>query len=463
MKLRGASWAWVLGLALGVGIGCTKANPHYCSGDAGGHYHECPEKDAGTDSASDLASDRADATDAGDVADGGEVGDAVDAADVMDLVPEKPMCSVSSCLDDTAPICDVDAGVCHKCTTGAECKARNSTEPGCDNGTCFPCATNAECTVDATRPICDTHACRPCKSDTECAGPVVCQEDGSCAAEGSVVHLDVSAATCTGGQDGTAAKPFCDAAMAVAALSATRDVLIVHGPNAGLTVSNTLPSVLIIGKKNAGGESASLSVGVGSGLTVTAGNVLIRDISVVGGTASGSKGIVASGTAAKVSLLRVNVSIGTGLGVQADTGAVLTMNRSVSQGNSTAGLLINGASAKVTNSVFANNGTGVKFNVPLTSTFWSNTIIGSTGNAATCDPNNMQPLLGSIVVGVVDTCIVDHGLVTAPTFDGARPFHLTAKTACTGGNPPMYPLDDIDGDIRALPIDCGADQYVAAH
>jgi hypothetical protein len=448
----------VLG-ACGVGgiVGCTKTNTRYCADRV---QNDCAKsfRDAGTDMRRDAVAETGDAPDAGDVA---EAGDAREDAEVaMDLVPEKPTCSVSSCMDDTKAICEVDAGTCRTCLTGAECKARDLTKPGCAGGTCYECATNAECTVAATKPICDGHKCRSCAADTECGGPGICDESGKCLLEEQVIHLDANATGCAAA-DGTAAKPFCSSDKAVAALAPARATIIVHGPNGQIALNTTAAPILVVGKKNAGGESASLSVGVGAGLAVISGDVLVRDITAVAGTSANSKGIVASGATTKVRLLRVNVSTGTGIGVQADTGVSLSMNRCIVQGNTVGGLLVNGAAYDVANSVFANNGYGVKFELPkANSRFRSNTVVGNTGNAATCDSANPQILMVSIVVGFVDTCTLSDSITVAPAFDPARPFHLTAESACPPTNDPIsFPPDDIDGDLRSAPPDCGADQF----
>ena len=66
-----------------------------------------------------------------------------------------------------------------------------------------------------------------------------------------------------------------------------------------------------------------------------------------------------TGTGTKLRLVRVTVSLGTGLGVQADTGAELRMDRCLVQNNSVGGILINGASYDIQNTIIANNvGTG---------------------------------------------------------------------------------------------------------
>jgi hypothetical protein len=231
-----------------------------------------------------------------------------------------------------------------------------------------------------------------------------------------------------------------------------------------VTINSTLPSIVVVGKPNAAAEAAAFSVGVGAGLTVSGGTVLARDLSANLGASSGSKGFVVTGTGAKLTLLRVTSTLGTGLGVDAEIGATLTMDRCIVQNNSVGGLLVNGATAKITNSVFANNGYGVKFNLPLAlTTFESNTVVGNSGNAATCDSGHAEPLIGSIIVGFVDTCVPIDSAMTAPMFDTMRPFHLTMHDPCPQGDPMnmTFPPDDIDGDPRTTGIDCGADQYVA--
>ena len=53
-----------------------------------------------------------------------------------------------------------------------------------------------------------------------------------------------------------------------------------------------------------------------------------------------------------------------GLGVEANTGAELHMDRCVVENNSLGGLLIDGVTYDISNSVFAGNGYGVRFNAP---------------------------------------------------------------------------------------------------
>ena len=149
-----------------------------------------------------------------------------------------------------------------------------------------------------------------------------------------------------------------------------------------------------------------------------------------------------------------------GLGIQADTGAQLTMDRCVVTGNTVGGLLINGASYTIQNSAFVNNGYGVKFNatsIPRASAFSFSTIAGNTGNALTCDSTNAQTITDSIVLGVVDSCATINSVLTMPP--QLSGYHLMGHVNCpaSSSSPPDH---DIDDQLRTAPIDCGADQFI---
>jgi hypothetical protein len=426
-------------------------NPDYCA-DASAFGHSCSKAaDAGhekskTDASPDASSDAKDGGDA-----------MVDVT--VDLPAEpKPMCSLASC-PGAMPICDVDAGTCHACATNDECKSRSAMTRACDKGQCYECVGNAECTDDATKPICDAHACRKCKADSECGGPGVClTQQGSCAKDTQVVYVEFNANGCAGA-DGSTTKPFCTPNEGAAKLDATHTVLIIRGPvNNQLLLDTGSMAVTVVGKKNMAGEAASIPLGVSTGIRISSGNVKIYDLQITGGTGAASKGITIGGATAGVVLVRVVVSTGPGLGIQADTGASLGMNGCIVEGNASGGLLINGASFEIINSVFAMNGYGVKFTAPKTMSFFqSNTIVANTGNAVTCDLN-MQAITGSIVAGVNDSCTLVQTVTTAPTFSATRPYHLTAHLPCPPGDA-IFPPIDIDGEPRMAPADCGADQF----
>ncbi|HVU50696.1 MAG TPA: right-handed parallel beta-helix repeat-containing protein [Polyangia bacterium] len=455
--MRSSLWAAAL-LVVALGLACTKENPRYCETCVDKDKSKGP-RDAGPDGDASQKGDASDASDADDAADVAADGPADLADALMDLLPERPTCSLMSCAEAT-PICDVDAGTCGRCTSGSECKARDATKPGCDptDGKCYPCATNAECAAAA--PICDAHLCRHCKADSECGGPGVCAEDGTCATDAQIFYVDFNPSGCAGA-DGSSAKPFCNPSDAVPGITAGRSIIVIRGPASGqLSIGTAVAPVTVLGRKNAAGLAASIPLGVFTGVAVSAGHVVIRDLSFAGGTGPSAKGVAVSGATSSATLRRLTIETGSGLGAQADTGASITVDQSILRNNQVGGLLVNGASYTVTNTVFDTNGYGVKFNLPKTpSLFVSNTIIGSVGSSVSCDPDNPQTLTGSIIVGVNDSCTVTDSLTTAPAFDASR-YHLTAPAPCPMGDPSMAPAYDIDGDPRpAGHVDCGADQF----
>jgi hypothetical protein len=448
----------ILSALLGALLSCTEKNPKYCAQPS-----DCPQGTCDLVTHACLAGDAAAPDGGGAGADGASdlagQGDADAGADLP------PPCMLASCPEAT-PICDSATGACRACTAAAECTARDPAAHACVAGLCLACATSADCTDDPARPICDANACRACKADAECtAGAGVCLDGGRCARIDEAVFVEFSAAGCPGA-DGSSASPYCEPNDGAAALTPTRTVLILRGPMDGrLALAATNQSIVVVGRKSATSGSPSVTAGPGAAITVSAGTALVRDLAVLGGSGSMSKGVVATGASTVVSLVRVNVdlgAVGAGLGVQADSGAELHMDGCVVQGNSVGGLLVNGASYDIANSVFANNGYGVQFaepTKPSLARLWFDTIIGNTLYAVHCDVNAPETVIGSIVVGSNDNnCTLDHTVTTAPAFDALRPFHLVAKLPCPGGDPSPAPDHDIDGDPRAPPLDCGADQ-----
>src|SRR4029077_4823324 len=122
-----------------------------------------------------------------------------------------------------------------------------------------------------------------------------------------VVFVEYRATGCPGGA-GSSANPFCAPNDAVANIAA-HPVIVIRGPaNNQMTLDTTTP-VVVVGKKNAAGVAPSIPAGAATGITVSAGNVLIRDLSVTAGSAPLARGIVVAGTAVRLRLLRVGVSL----------------------------------------------------------------------------------------------------------------------------------------------------------
>ncbi len=485
-----------------VAAGCTKVNPNYCADAAG---HACNALDAAT---TDTPVDVVDAT---DVREGGEVsGDG--SHDVIEAPAERPTCSNATCaVDGGAPICDVDAGMCRACMTDGECAGKGTMTPACDDGQCFACKTDDHCTV-AAKPICASHACRgctagstecatrggttpacassgscvqcvastdcktpntpicnttantcrACQTDAECpADPGVCMADGHCATTSEVIFVEYSAAGCAGA-DGTSAKPYCLPNDGVAQLSAGHNVIVLRGAfGAQMTLSTSAVSPVIIGRMNASSLVGSVPATVATAIAVSSDTVLIRDLTVNFGSTSTSKGIAVTGASTKVSLLRVTASLGTGLGVDAESGATLTMDECYVLNNSTGGILVNGSGYSIQNTVIASNGYGIQFSAPVAtgSLFRFNTVVANSVSA-TCDLTNTESLAESIVTVPMINCSLVDSVTTAPTFSTMRPFHLTGHLACpTAPAAGSFPDHDIDGDSRTGTIDCGADQF----
>ncbi|MDB4980716.1 MAG: Carboxylesterase family protein [Myxococcales bacterium] len=505
--MSAARLAAVVALAVAAGcVGCVERNPDYCA-DASAYGHSCTREDAAA------AADRRvkDAsTDTGEVADvpAEMATDATDATDAKDAVIEKSTCSLMSCgADGGPPICDVDAGTCGACTTAlecvthdpslhgcesgqcfactkstectdlptrpicgahacrmcaaaTECVARDASLHGCDatTGQCFPCTKNAECTDAATQPICDGHACRPCKADAECGGAGVCLEDGHCAKGTEVVYVEFSAGGCPGA-DGTTTKPLCTLADALALVGPGKtvivlrgqasDALVIHKPVAPAT---GLPPLVLVGRKNGLGEAANVSFGLASGIVLEAGELSVRDVLVSGtGTSTAAIGIRASGEA-KLKLQRVTVSGSSGLGISVAS-ATLTMDQCLVEKVALGGLATTDTTHVISNSIFASNGYGVKIGTPRAgSLFWFNTIVGSKGNALTCDAATTLAT-DCLIQGFVDTCMTVGTLAPAtPTFDAD---HLPPAVACAT-QPTMAPAVDFNGAPRTAPFGCGA-------
>jgi hypothetical protein len=370
-------------------------------------------------------------------------------------------CLAPSDCGGTTPACDMDAKTCVGCLAPDDC---HGTTPICDMPakTCVACLEKKDC--GGTKPICEAKACRACKTDSECADPGICLEDGHCATSNEVVYVDESACAAAT-PDGSTAKPYCAPNDAIAALGAQRRVVVLRGTvGSQVTLNVTAVSPVLIGREDANHIQASVPATNKTAISITAGDVLIRDLDVsLGSNPSSSKGIVATGIGTTVRLLRVRIGLGTGLGIQADTGADFQMDRCLVQNNSGGGILINGSRYDIQNTVIANNGYGIKFAAasnPASSRFAFNTVVMNTGNAATCDTSNRRSLVGSIVAGAIDSCDTEKSTLSAPTFDSQRPFHLTGSLPCPNGDPAPFPDHDFDGDLRKSPVDCGADQFV---
>jgi hypothetical protein len=399
-------------------------------------------------------------------------------------------CLTNGSCKGAKPICEMTgtakapADTCRACGTDNECKGIDATKPVCvpttdaaggpQPGICVACLTNDDCTSGgATKtPICEpsSNACRACAQDAECGGPGVCMVDGHCAAPSEVIFVDATAA-CTTTSHGTELAPYCSLALATPNLGiATPVMVILGGTNDQLTLATTGVSPVIIGRKNAAGDAGSIPANAATAITVNSDTVLIRNLMVDLGSGTASKGIAVTGAGTSLTLRQVTVYLeNKGLGIDAESGATLTMDECYVLNNPTGGILVNGATASIQNTIIAANpsstGYGIQFNAPGSGTqFLFNTVVGYS-TAATSDFSHQVVLNYSIVVGGYTNCKVDTCVLAAPTFNttnpvAASPFHLTGHLMCPT-TPTTFPDHDIDGDPRTLPnVDCGADEFV---
>ena len=404
----------LLGLVVAVAAGCTRPTPGYCERDAG----DCPAGQRCDTTlymcvASGGASGGGGAGGAGGggAGSGGHAGDTDggDARAGADGGQDGPV----------VPQCDND-NFCRTTDAGNAC----AVDAG--GGVCVECTENRHCGTAA--PFCRDNVCTPCRKDTECAEPGVCLENGTCATTDQVVFAEYRSGICPTSGSGSKADPYCTPALAAAHIMGTRNVLVIRGamPDPLIVPPAT---TLVVGQPALVGQPPTMVGGgvralAGTGITVNSGNVVIRNLKVVGGEATTARGISISGTSV-VTLRDVQVDLGMGIGVHADTGSELFMDRCQIVNNS-GGLLINGARYDIANSVFTTNGYGVQFSAavpPSPSRFWFNTVVNNTSYAAHCDAASPRPLYNSILGGRIENCEPDpiQVDVPVPTFDPESP------------------------------------------
>jgi hypothetical protein len=306
-------------------------------------------------------------TDATDGGDGGEVGDARDGGDggdASDAAVDVPFRCLTStqCVgrDGSAGnVCEPDAGACVECLS-TNATACTGSKPVCMGTMCVQCLPNMADACTGTTPICVGTTCVRCSKDADCMGPGICMTDGHCAPDGEIVYVEFKETGCTAA-NGSLANPYCTPTEGVSALAAnaTKKVIVIRGAvNGPMVLASASATPLVLGRQNGLGEAGQIVTAVGTGITASAGEVLVRDLEVVGGGSGSSKGIVASGLSTKLKLVSVKVSLGMGLGVQADSGADLAMDRCTVENNSRGGILVDHASFDIRNTTVAGNGPG---------------------------------------------------------------------------------------------------------
>ncbi|HET6281965.1 MAG TPA: right-handed parallel beta-helix repeat-containing protein [Polyangia bacterium] len=466
---------WLIGLVAGV-LGCTEKNPNYCAEAGLSYKFRCSalNPDGSMAQDADAAIDHHDADEAG-----GDTARDLPPEVVGDIPPEvKPPCaSDTDCAGQPGgPACDKSGPVplCVPCTDSAKHCTTDSKKRACDTiaHQCVECVRNEECTIDPGKAACDTVAhqcvecvddgrcsgtkpicelslktCRSCRADGECKDPGVCVDyDGHCATSDQVVFLDKN-----GVCDATQFR-FCAAAMAVAAVSAQRPILIINGAAAvgSIDISAAAPDpILIVGK-----NGAWIGAGSGDNAGIRAAGVRklwVRDLKVSGGT----------------------------VGVLAEQGADLHLTRCTITGNAVGGILTNGASFDITNTIVAINDqgdqaggvvwAGVRLgDLPANGKgrFENNTVVDNKQIGISC--KTPYDITTNIVHGNVGGESVNCGVASCcgtgnpnPMLDGA--YRLTSGSPCLDkiDSTPASVTVDIQGQPRPYngKLDCGADEY----
>jgi hypothetical protein len=164
-------------------------------------------------------------------------------------------------------------------------------------------------------------------------GPGICLGDGHCASDTETIYVQNSASICSNAADGgagggTKAHPFCDMGPVGAALSSTRDLVIVIGlvQNGSWTYANQAPAGLTI----IGQQLATIAGGTSPAFAMQSGSVLIKNILF-----SPSPTVCISATGGTLNLDTVTVDSCKG-----------------------GGILLNGAAFDIENTTVSNNGIG---------------------------------------------------------------------------------------------------------
>lgn len=323
--------AIVLALA-GFAVACNPKSlkQGYChtTSDCKGAGETCNPITRKCEQKMDGSAEHADAGDAGP-----DGADARDASDAADTAPVTCRTNEALCADggyDGGPgVCEPDAAVCVECLDDTNCAGK------------------------PTSPICQNHVCRACKADAECPDPKICMTDGHCATSDEVVFVEFNSSGCPGA-NGTASNPYCTPNDGVMHLTSGQNVLVIRGATADRLILNTSGIAPVVIGRN----SASIPATAATAIQVLSDSVLIRDLTVTGGTAPGSRGFVASGATTAVKLSNVQVNVGSGLGIQVDSGAMLTMDRCTINGNNKGGILIDAANFDIRNTTITGNGPG---------------------------------------------------------------------------------------------------------
>jgi hypothetical protein len=389
----------------------------------------------------------------------------------------------------------LDAG--QTCASNDDC---SEPEAVCDVGgsmTCVQCiAPDQARACTGTTPACgDDHTCRGCIAHAECPASDACLPDGSCAEPSQVAYVKPPA---LGGTD----NPSCTLAMpctkVASALQTGRPYLKLAGTNdEGGTLSIDSRNVTLLAER--GAKLVRTSNGLHLEIKGTS-QIEIYDLEISG--ASGALGVgisLPTGNAVRLTLRRAKILNNAGGGITA-SGGTLTVSQSTISGNAGGGISMMNGTFVIVGNVFYLNGTGaallggVTISAPANAanhlefnSFNQNTTANGVAPAIQCTiagtftaRNNIMSENGTLtnMDQVGGNCLhaysiarpgmmppgvgnssMDPLFVNTTTGD----LHVRAGSPARGAADPNSNLTgpaerDIDGDVRTLPADIGADE-----
>lgn len=242
------------------------------------------------------------------------------------------------CRESGRPFCR--AKVCVSCALAEPlaCATRSSAAPACaPEGRCVECTQDADC-LDPARPTCNRgmNRCAACSTDAQCAAkpsmavPGICLS-GRCASEEETVFVEDRKGRCGPmGTTCTSRTPCCTPAAAIAQVTGLRRLVVLRGAVEGVEIDlRSDGALMIVGQ----GADAVIHPGTRPGVLLQAGELRMRNVTI---DRSGREGIVAR------------------------TGTVLRLEGVRVQNNEGGGILLDGASFEIVNTVVENNGPAIE-------------------------------------------------------------------------------------------------------
>lgn len=258
------------------------------------------------------------------------------------------------CEDRAYHNCGNEPGT-YPCDSKEDCSGQEGklacTEPNPSTGfgVCVQCTSADATACSAAAPVCGTdNTCRTCSKHSECAS-AACLPDGSCGSDANVAYVAAngSGSTCT------KAAP-CGTPAAAVALGKPFIKVATGLVKSSLTTVIDAKTVTILAD-----DGAKLDRDTEDGPVIRIqgrADVNIYDLEITGASGSGANGIDLDASGApKLALTRVKLTSNQGLGLLAQGGTV-TISQSVVSGNTGGGLSLSNATFDITNNFIYRNG-----------------------------------------------------------------------------------------------------------